>query len=190
MVYLLRQVCGALREAHAAGLIHRDIKPSNIFAARRGAGRRGQAARLRAGPARGDPRRGHLSGEGQILGTPLYMSPEQATGGHELDGRSDIYSLGAVAYYLLTGRPPFEANGGIAVLIAHARDPVVPPSRVRAGIPEDLERVVLRCLAKDPAERYPDAEGLEQDLCQCACAGDWHRDRAARWWQDDYGDPS
>jgi eukaryotic-like serine/threonine-protein kinase len=125
----------------------------------------------------------HLSREGQVLGTPLYMSPEQATGGRELDGRSDIYSLGAVAYFLLTGRPPFEGEGGIAVMIAHARDPVVPPSRVRADIPEDLERVVLRCLAKDPAERYPDAEGLERALCQCACAGDWHRDRAARWWR-------
>ena len=63
------------------------------------------------------------------------------------------------------------------------KPPVVPPSRVRADIPEDLERVVLRCLAKDPAERYPDAEGLERALCQCACAGDWHRDRAARWWR-------
>ena len=69
------------------------------------------------------------------------------------------------------------------MMIAHARDPVVPPSRVRAEIPEDLEGVVLRCLAKDPAERYPDAEGLERALCQCACAGDWHRDRAARWWR-------
>ena len=98
------------------------------------------------------------------------MSPEQAKGGRELDERSDIYSLGAVAYYLLTGRPPFEGEGGIAVLIAHARDPVEPPSRVRPGIPEDLERVVLRCLAKDPAERFPDAESLEQALADCACA--------------------
>ena len=78
----------------------------------------------------------HLSGEGQILGTPLFMSPEQAMGGRELDERSDIYSLGAVAYYLLTGRPPFDGEGGIAVMIAHARDPVVPPSQVRPGIPE------------------------------------------------------
>ena len=112
-------------------------------------------------------------------------------GGRELDERSDIYSLGAVAYYLLTGRPPFDGEGGIAVMIAHARDPVVPPSRVRAGIPEDLERVVLRCLAKDPAERFPDAESLERALGACACAGDWDQDRAARWWQDaDAGDPS
>jgi eukaryotic-like serine/threonine-protein kinase len=158
VVYLLRQVCGALREAHAAGLIHRDIKPSNIFAARRG-GIDDVAKLLDFGLVRPSARTrlAHLSAEGEILGTPLFMSPEQATAGRELDERSDIYSLGAVAYYLLTGRPPFEGAGGIAVLIAHARDPVVPPSLVRNGIPEDLERVVLRCLAKDPAERFPDA---------------------------------
>ncbi len=184
-VYLLRRVCGALGEAHAAGLIHRDIKPSNIFAARRGG--LGDVAKLLdfglvRPAARSDT--AHLSREGQVLGTPLYMSPEQASGGRELDGRSDIYSLGAVAYFLLTGRPPFEGEGGIAVMIAHARDPVVPPSQVRAGIPDDLERVVLRCLAKDPAERYRDAEGLERALCQCACVADWHRDRAARWWRE------
>src|SRR4051795_8135314 len=125
----------------------------------------------------------HLSGEGQILGTPLFMSPEQATGGRELDARSDIYSLGAVAYYLLTGRPPFEGDGGIAVLVAHARDPVVPPSRVRPGIPEDLERIVLRCLAKDAAESHPDAERLERSLGESACAGDWDQDCSARWWR-------
>jgi serine/threonine-protein kinase len=126
----------------------------------------------------------HLSAEGQILGTPLFMSPEQATGGRELDERSDIYSLGAVAYYLMTGRPPFEGEGGIAVLIAHARDPVMLPSRVRPGIPEDLERVVLRCLAKAAADRFPDAEGLERALGGCTCAGDWDQDRATRWWRD------
>jgi eukaryotic-like serine/threonine-protein kinase len=126
----------------------------------------------------------HLSGEGQVLGTPLFMSPEQARGAHELDERSDIYSLGAVAYHLLTGRPPFNEGGGIAVMIAHAHDPVPPPSLVRAGIPEDLERVVLRCLAKDPADRFPDAGSLEHALARCTCAGDWDPEQAARWWRD------
>jgi serine/threonine-protein kinase len=183
-VYLLRQVCGALGEAHAAGLIHRDIKPSNIFAARRG-GMDDVAKLLDFGLVRpaAAARASHLSEEGQILGTPPFMSPEQATGGRELDERGDIYALGAVAYHLLTGRPPFDEAGGIAALIAHARDPVLPPSRVRAGIPEDLERVVLRCLAKDPADRYPDAEGLERALGECACAGEWDQRRAAQWWR-------
>src|SRR5205085_3725811 len=91
--------------------------------------------------------------------------------------------LGGVAYYVLTGRPPFEGEGGIAVLIAHARDPVVPPSRVHPGIPEDLERVVLRCLAKDAAERFPDAKGLERALGECACAADWDQECSVRWWR-------
>jgi serine/threonine-protein kinase len=183
-VYLLRQVCGALREAHAAGLIHRDIKPSNIFASRRG-GMDDVAKLFDFGlvlplTRDGEPQ---VSAVGQILGTPLFMSPEQATGDHELDGRSDIYSLGAVAYYLLTGHPPFEGESGIGLLFAHARDPVVPPSQVRADIPEDLERVVLRCLAKDAAERISDAEELEQALAECACAGEWDQQRAGRWWR-------
>src|SRR4051794_4685137 len=85
---------------------------------------------------------------------------------------------------MLTGRPPFAREGGLAVLIAHARDPVVPPSRVNPGIPEDLERVVLLCLAKDPTERIPDAESLERAAGECACVGAWDEERAARWWRD------
>jgi serine/threonine-protein kinase len=184
-VYLLRQVCGALGEAHSAGLIHRDLKPSNIFAARRG-GIDDVAKLLDFGLVRpvATPRAAHLSAEGQIVGTPLYMSPEQATGTRELDERSDIYSLGAVAFYVLTGRPPFEGQDGIAVLIAHARDPVIPPSRIRPGIPTDVEQVVMRCLSKAAAERFADAEELERALAACACAGDWDQQRAARWWRD------
>jgi eukaryotic-like serine/threonine-protein kinase len=185
VVYLLRQICGALREAHASGLIHRDIKPSNIIAARRG-GMDDVAKLLDFGLVRQATtvRAAHLSALGQVLGTPLFMSPEQATASRELDERSDIYSLGAVAYYLLTGRPPFEGEDGITVMIAHARDPVVPPSRVRPGIPEDLERVVSVCLAKDAAGRYPDSASLGRALGECACAGNWDQDQAARWWRD------
>jgi eukaryotic-like serine/threonine-protein kinase len=182
-VYLLRQVCGALREAHAAGLIHRDIKPSNIFAARRG-GVEDVAKLLDFGlvlpAAKLDATQ--LSGEGRVVGTPRFMSPEQAKGDGELDGRSDIYSLGAVAYYLLTGRPPFDEVDGLKLLIAHSRDPVVSPSLVRDDIPQDLERVVLRCLAKDAADRFPDAGSLERALGECACKGDWDQERAVRWW--------
>ena len=177
VVYLLRQVCLALTEAHNAGLIHRDIKPSNIFAARRG-GMDDMAKLLDFGlvlPCAA--RDSHLSGEGRVLGTPLFMSPEQARGGHELDERSDIYSLGAVAYYLITGRPPFDSPATLEVLIAHARDPVVPPSQHRPETPADLERVVLRCLAKDPKARFPDVGWLERALGACDCAADWDMDR-------------
>ena len=183
-VYLLRQLCGALREAHAVGLIHRDLKPSNIIAARRG-GRDDVAKLLDFGLVRpAEAPAADLSAEGQILGTPLFMSPEQAAGDRELDQRSDLYSLGAVAYHLLTGRPPFNGVGRLAVLIAHAHNPVVPPSLILPGIPEDLEHVVLRCLAKDAADRFADAESLERALRECACSGDWDQDRAARWWRD------
>jgi serine/threonine-protein kinase len=184
-VYLLRQVCGARREAHAAGLIYRDIKPSNIIAARRG-GMDDVAKLLDFGLVRpsATARAAHVSGEGKILGTPLFMSPEQAKGARQVDERSDNYSLGAVAYYLLTGRPPFEGADGITVLIAHARDPVTPPSRIRPGISGDLERFVMHCLTKDAAERDPDAANLERALGACACAGNWDQDLAARWWRD------
>jgi eukaryotic-like serine/threonine-protein kinase len=182
--YLLRQVCQALREAHAAGLIHRDIKPSNILVSRRG-GMHDVAKLLDFGLVLPMARAGapHLSKEGEILGTPLFMSPEQATGDGELDGRSDIYSLGAVAYFLLTGRPPFEGQDGIRLLIAHARDEVVPPSQIQGRIPRDLERVVLRCLAKDAADRFPNAESLDRALGECTCAEDWDQDHAGRWWR-------
>jgi serine/threonine-protein kinase len=185
VIYLLRQACGALAEAHAAGLIHRDLKPANIFAARRG-GKTDVAKVLDFGlvkPTDADDR-ADLSREGTIRGTPLYMAPEQTTPGRPIDHRIDLYALGAVAYELLTGRPPFEGEGAVQVLIAHARDPVLPPSRRRPGVPEDLERVVLRCLAKDPDGRFPDADGLEQALAACEDAATWDAARAARWWRD------
>jgi eukaryotic-like serine/threonine-protein kinase len=191
VVYLLRQVCGALSEAHAAGLIHRDLKPSNIIATRRG-GRDDVAKLLDFGLVRLVATRlpAHLSAVGHVLGTPLYMSPEQATGAPDLDHRTDIYSLGAVAYHVLAGRPPFEGNDGMTVMIAHARDPVAPPSQFRPGIPDDLERVVLRCLAKDADDRFADAECLERALGECGCAGSWDGGRAARWWSEFGAEPA
>jgi tRNA A-37 threonylcarbamoyl transferase component Bud32 len=183
VVHLLRQVALALQEAHEAGLIHRDIKPSNIFAARRG-GVHDVAKLLDFGLVRPTATASSpgASDEGQILGTPLYMSPEQATGSRALDARSDIYSLGAVAYHLLTGRPPFDERTAIGAIIAHARDPVVPPSKVIDGLPDDLDAVVLRCLAKDPMERYPDAESLEKALGRCSSSTAWDKAAAKQWW--------
>ncbi|HEY1785018.1 MAG TPA: serine/threonine-protein kinase [Pirellulales bacterium] len=184
VVYLLRQVCLALQEAHGAGLIHRDIKPSNIFAARRG-GQDDVAKLLDFGLVRplvpvGSP---ELSAVGPV-GTPAFMSPEQVMGESEVDARSDIYSLGAVAYYLLSGRPPFQQRSGIGTLIAQVRDPVAPLSQLRADVPADLERVVLWCLAKQPTERPADVDILEQALGQCACAADWDKRRAGAWWNE------
>jgi eukaryotic-like serine/threonine-protein kinase len=185
VVYLLRQICQALCEAHAEGLIHRDIKPSNIVAARRG-GMDDVAKLLDFGLVRPVVREADRDTgvEGRVIGTPLFTSPEQARGDRDLDGRSDIYSLGAVAYHLLTGRPPFNKADGIAVLVAHANEPLVPPSLIRAGIPEDLEHVVVRCLAKNADDRFANATSLDLALGACACAADWDQHRAARWWRE------
>lgn len=173
VVHLLRQVCGALREAHAAGLIHRDIKPSNVIVCERG-GITDVAKLLDFGivdAPSGGPE-GDLTGLGQLVGTPLYMSAEQAAG-LPLDARSDLYSLGATAYFLLTGRSPFARATNNLVIVAHLRDDVTPPHLVHSGIPADLSEVIVRCLEKDPAKRYPDAAALDKALAACACASDW-----------------
>jgi serine/threonine-protein kinase len=112
------------------------------------------------------------------------MSPEQAMGLSDVDARSDIYSLGAVAYYLLTGAVPFERATTMQVLTAHARDPVRPVRQVNADVPVDLEEVVLRCLEKEPDKRYQDAESLEQALAACGCAGRWTQQQARTWWEE------
>jgi serine/threonine-protein kinase len=183
VIHLLRQACQGLREAHSIGLIHRDIKPANLFAAQRG-GMYDVVKVLDFGLVKdaAGVASARLSQEGAISGTPLFMSPEQASGAG-VDARSDIYSLGAVAYMLLSGRPPFERPSTLEVLFAHARDQVEPPSRFRADVPDDLERVILRCLAKDPQNRYQDTRSLERALAQCAAADEWTQDCAARWWQ-------
>jgi hypothetical protein len=185
VVYLLRQTCDALGEAHAAGLIHRDIKPANIFAAHRG-GMHDVAKLLDFGLVKPleDDRNLDLTQEGSVTGSPLYMAPEQAMGDAEPDARSDVYSLGAVAYYLLTGQPPFVHDKPLKVLLAHAKEEPVPPSRLRPEIPDDLEMVVLRCLAKEPADRYQSAADLAAALDDCELAGRWTRHTAARWWAE------
>src|SRR5262249_37069441 len=127
-----------------------------------------------------------LTQEGAISGTPLFMSPEQARGTSSLDARSDIYSLGAVGYTLLCGRPPFERTNPLDVLIAHARDEVAPPSTLQAEIPADLERGILRCLAKRPEDRFQDAKSLEQALAACAAADTWTQVDAAGWWHENH----
>ncbi len=185
VVHLLRQTCQALREAHNVGLIHRDIKPGNIFAAQRG-GLYDVAKLLDFGLVKpvADISSPRLTQDGTISGTPLFMSPEQARGRGEVDARSDIYSLGAVAYALVCGRPPFERTTPMEVLVAHAHDNVVPPSQLHADVPADLEGVILRCLAKRPEDRFQDADSLEQALSECAAADGWTRSQAAQWWHE------
>jgi serine/threonine-protein kinase len=185
VVHLLRQTCQGLREAHAIGLIHRDIKPGNIFVAQRG-GLHDVAKLLDFGLVKpvAEMPSARLTVEGTISGTPLFMSPEQARGLDDLDARSDIYSLGAVAYTLLSGRPPFERANPWEVMIAHARDEVVPVSQLQADVPADLERVILRCLTKSPEDRFADIDSLEQALAECAAADQWTQAQAARWWQE------
>jgi len=184
VICLLRQACGALREAHDAHLIHRDIKPGNIFAAYRG-GMYDVVKVLDFGLVKpmleeDDPQ---LTHDGVIAGSPLFMSPEQAVGDGEPDGRSDLYSLGAVGYYLLTGQPPFEGDKPIRVMLAHAQKEVTPPSQHRTDVPADLERVILRCLAKSPDDRFPTAESMARALAECDGAEAWSRAEAAAWWR-------
>ena len=183
VVFLLRQVCEALEEAHSAGLIHRDIKPGNIFAARRG----GQYDFIKlldfglvmAVARNGDPALSRVDG---VVGSPLYMAPEQFSG-ETPDARADIYALGAVGYFLLAGRPPFVTGSPYEIMLAHTWNPVRPPSQTGVLVPPDVEGVILRCLSKEPAQRFQSACALGEALATCSVAGNWTFADAARWWQ-------
>jgi len=187
-IHFLTQTCWALQEAHNHGLIHRDLKPANIFAAKRGGvfdvtklfdfglvllRGEGESFLNVLGPSVTTP----------FAGSPLYMSPEQAVG-LKLDARSDIYSLGGVAYYLLTGRPPFEGASAWRVMVAHAKEPVTPPTCWNPLIPADLEAVVLKCLSKEPADRYNSPRELAEALGKCEGAGTWDYEKAGEWWRE------
>jgi hypothetical protein len=184
VVYLLRQACDALREAHSAGLIHRDIKPANIFVAERG-GVYDVVKLLDFGLVKevAQSQSAQITQEGVVAGSPLFMSPEQAMG-QQPDARGDIYSLGAVAYFLLTGRPPFDGDSSMRIIVAHARDPVVPPSQLHSDVPAEIEHIVLRCLEKSPDDRYQCAVALEEAMFNCPLSGRWTARHAAAWWQE------
>jgi serine/threonine-protein kinase len=123
-----------------------------------------------------------LTMEGTVTGSPLFMSPEQASGEDNVDGRSDIYSLGGVMYYLLTGQPPFMSDNPLKVLIAHASEEVVPPRQINPELPVELEEIVLRCLEKDPDHRFQDVAELRRALAELEFSDTWSSERAAEWW--------
>jgi eukaryotic-like serine/threonine-protein kinase len=185
VVSILRQACDSLAEAHHAGLIHRDIKPANVFLARRGL----QVDFVKVldfglvtppGPA--DP---HLTGADVVIGTPAYMPPELALGrGDAVDGRADLYALGCVAYWLLTGRLVFEGGSGMQMMMDHIRTPPPPPStRTAQAIPPALERLVLRCLEKEPDDRPAGAAALRDALVDLGLEAEWTAAAAATWWK-------
>ena len=187
VVHFLRQTCGALREAHGMGLIHRDIKPANIFAAQRG-GLYDVAKLLDFGLVQ--PIVGNAMADSElpivekiVAGSPFFMSPEQAATDDILDARSDIYSLGATAYFLLTGQPPFVGSSHRQVRRALTEENVIPPSELQSDVPKDLEVVLLRCLEKEPAKRFADVRQLEDALAACCCSNQWTEQLAAEWWQ-------
>jgi eukaryotic-like serine/threonine-protein kinase len=187
VAHIMRQVCGALAEAHAVGLIHRDIKPANIILSERG-GLPDVAKVVDFGLVKSfEPTAGQANPEvtsaNLIIGTPLYMAPEAIGGSAALDGRSDLYALGAVGYFLLTGAPVFQAKSQVEIFAHHLHSPPEPPS-LRTGnyVPEELERLILRCLAKRPGDRYDGARALQHALDRCAENTPWDNDLALQWW--------
>lgn len=184
-VYLMDQVCRALSEAHSMGLVHRDLKPANIFCALRG-GQYDVAKLLDFGLAKptvtAEVDEAELTQEGAITGSPMFMSPEQATGEREADVRSDIYSLGCVLYYLLTGRAPFDYKQSVKVIIAHASEEVMPLRNFNESIPVDLEEIVLQCLEKSPENRFQTVEELRIAMSELDLEDSWSAEMAAEWW--------
>ena len=183
VAHLLAQAAGALDEAHRAGLLHRDVKPANLMVCQRG----GIADVVKvidfglvedvSARAPGTASDGH-----RITGTPLYLSPEAIAAPDAIDARSDLYALGAVGYFLLTGVPPFSGRNVVEVCHHHvSSDPIAPSRRLGGEIPAGLERLILACLAKDPAERPASAAALRDELVPLAA--EWTAEQAARSWR-------
>lgn len=184
VISLLRQVCDSLSEAHEAGLVHRDIKPRNVFVCRLGHNHDFVKV-LDFGLVRSEHHTEQsITLEGITTGTPAYMAPELATGEREPDHRADLYAVGCVAYWLLTGQLVFDHDKPMAMILAHVQTPPTPPSqRTELEIPAALEQVILRCLAKDPAERPQSAQELSALLHDCRVEPYWGRGDARRWWE-------
>jgi serine/threonine-protein kinase len=187
VVAVLRQTCRSLAEAHAVGLLHRDVKPQNIHLCRLGLEFDvvkvldfGLVKSLREGAAQ-------ITSDGTLTGTPAYMPPERVVGG-SVDQRSDLYALGCVAYWMLTGRTVFTGEP-MAIMLHHARTPPRPPSKVSARpIPERLEQIVLACLEKSPQNRPSSAIELWRQLGEVTLASPWTPERAESWWTEHFPD--
>jgi len=186
VIHLLRQVCHSLSEAEARGLVHRDIKPANILVCRYGGDYDfvkvldfGIVKITHAASPGADV---GVTQQNVLRGTPAFIAPEQVLSRDEVDGRADLYSAGCVAYWLLTGNLVFTADTAIGMMTHHAHTPPTPPSqRTELPVPPELDRLVLSCLAKDPAERPQSARELSRRLSEIDTPG-WGEDRARDWW--------
>ena len=184
VVHVLLQACGALEEAHAAGLVHRDVKPANIMLTERGLLPDvvkvldfGLVKELAPG---GDLGQSSVSA---VMGTPHYMAPEAIIDPQSIDGRADLYALGATAYYLLTGEKVFDGSNLVEVCSQHLHRAPDRPSSKRAEIPPIVDEIVLACLAKKAEERPPDAAALAEMLRAAQReTGEWSREEARSWW--------
>ncbi|MFI5257621.1 MAG: serine/threonine-protein kinase [Gemmatimonadales bacterium] len=183
-VHLLRQLCGALQEAHGKGLIHRDIKPSNVIICERG-GTHDVVKLLDFGivlpmqPDGSDPR---ITQDGDVLGTPAFMSPEQCAGREEVGPASDLYSVGVLGCYLLTGEVLFPGRSSIQMLAAHLYEAPRGVSERGAVVSARLDATIARCVAKASSERYSSASDLQEALLQCEEADRWMERDAREWW--------
>jgi eukaryotic-like serine/threonine-protein kinase len=189
VIHLLLQVCGALHEAHRIGLIHRDVKPANIFLCRRG-DIADFVKVLDFGLVR-DIKSGQNDSQtnvNAVVGTPLYMSPEAIVEPDDVDALTDIYALGCVAYFLLTGTAPFHGNTVVEVCVHHLHSAPTPPSEL-VHVPDDLERIILACLQKNKAARPQSAQALARLLEACTDARAWRTADAEAWWSTAYAGP-
>jgi serine/threonine-protein kinase len=183
-IYILAQVCGSLTEAHKRGIIHRDIKPGNIFLTRRGELYDfakvldfGLAKQISSDTASG------ITKTGMLFGTPRYLAPETVYGNEKVDGRADLYNVGGVAYWLLTGQPPFTAETSVEVVIDHVKTIPRRPSEIsELEIPSALDDIVMKCLEKKPGDRFQTARELEVALCSVPLEETWSREKAEAWW--------
>jgi len=183
VIHILRQVCESLEEAHASGMVHRDIKPANIHLGRVGM-RHDFVKVLDFGLVKSVANAGSdslMTAAGLTPGTPAYMAPEMASG-EAVDGRADIYALGCVAYYLLTGQLVFQGSTTFQMIAKHLQERPVPPSqRTELVVPPALDQVILACLAKNPGDRPGSAAELDRLLAEIEVEP-WTEEQAERWW--------